>query len=751
MPQLKLRHALPPQKMVSPHPFLKSILPTFFLSDKMKRILLPLLFLFGCTTAIHADEGMWLLKLMKEQQLEASLRKAGLKISPDELYNENGASFRDVVGIFGSGCTGEVVSRDGLIFTNNHCGFSFLHAISDLKNNYLQDGYFAKSRTEELPVPDLTFTFVVRIAEVTADVEQAAAKAKADVYTMQSQSFLHPLAQKMLKKSDLRKKKGVSARIVPYFGGNRFFIFYEQQYTDVRLVANPPQQIAQFGFNQDNWMWPRHNADFNLFRVYADKEGQPAPYSTTNQPLRCRKWAPISLKGVQQGDYTMVMGFPGTTTRYLTASQVKLRTESQNAPINLAGEAELEFMKSLMDSDKAMALKYADDYMHLGNMVKNYGGMNESVKKTGLLDRKAEEERAFRAFAAQSGRPEYRNIIDRIDSLTAAVQDTLHDYFLLRFTYGAQDFDIQPQLVQQLAHAIGQRTQETAAKKNKNAVEQAREALQHAFEALSKVDKDYDRRKMQLLAPYWAKHHRLAIQPNFVRADMTTYFDSLYQQSAFASQEQFVRHFETDDRETMTNEALTRHKAEYQRVMDSYQPALDRYRAKAAELNRIYVRGLCEMYDWMKSPDANFTLRMTYGSVQPYAPRDAVSYDWKTTLAGMFEKENPKDPDYVVDERLREHFLRKDYGRYANAEGELPTCFITNNDITGGNSGSGVYNAQGELIGLAFDGNIESLSSDLRFNPELQRCISVDIRYVLFLLDCYGGSKYAVEEMEIRP
>lgn len=717
----------------------------------MKKIFLSLLAVFGLATA-HADEGMWLLKLMDEQHLADSLRKAGLQLDPSELYNEHAPSMRDVVGIFGNGCTGEIISKDGLILTNNHCGFSYVHAMSDLKHNYLQDGFFAKSRAEELRVPDLTFTFVVRIVDVTQEVEAEAKKQNADDYRMQSHSFLNDLAEKMRKKSDLAKRKGMTMRIVPYFGGNRFFAFYEQEYTDVRLVVNPPQQVAQFGFNQDNWMWPRHNADFAVFRVYADRNGQPADYHKNNIPLRCKKWMPISLKGVNKGDYTMVMGFPGSTSRYLTTSQVRLRTESINAPINLAGEAELKFMKALMDSDKAMSLKYAEDYMSLGNVVKNYGGMNESVKKTGLLDIKAEEERAFRAFAAQSGKPEYQNIIERIDSLVEAVKDTLHDYNLLRYTFGAQKFKAKAELAETFGTALGKKIQGTASKKEKGADERARQNLvKHFEEDLANLDIDYDRRKMHLLAPYWQQHHRLEMQPSFAKQDMTSYFDTLYTTSAFRSKEDFERKYlSTDNWEDFGNDPLFDHRKALLKAINSYRPAIDRYQRRAAELNRIYVRGLCEMYNWSKSPDANFTLRMTYGSVKPYSPRDAVFYDWKTSLKGMFEKENPNDPDYVVDEKLRRLYLEKAYGRYADQNGELPTCFLSNNDITGGNSGSAVLNANGELIGLAFDGNIESLSSDLRFNPALQRCINNDIRFVLFVIDVYGGSKYVIDELEIR-
>lgn len=675
----------------------------------MKKFLLSLLALLTFS-AVYADEGMWLLKLMKEQHLEDSLKKAGLQISPSELYNETQPSLRDVIGRFGNGCTGEVVSSKGLVFTNNHCGFSYVHAMSSIKHNYLQEGFFAQKMSEELPVPDLTFTFVVSIVDVTAQVETEAKKSKVNEYYRQSNLFLRPLADKMLKKNKaFAKKRGVTLRIVPYFGGNRYYAFYEQRYDDVRLVVNPPQQVAQFGFNQDNWVWPRHNADFAVFRIYADAKGQPAAYSKNNQPLECKKWLPVSLKGIGENDYTMIMGFPGRTSRYLTASQVRLRTESINEPINLAGDAELRFMKALMDSNKDMALKYANDYMGLGNMVKNFGGMNASVRSTGLLNIKAEEEKRFRAFAAQSGKPEYVHIIDRMDSLVAAVKDTLHDYNLLRFTFGAQDF-----------------------KNDRHAV--------------ATVDKAYDLGKMKLLSGYWTKYHKLALQPEFVSNDMGAYFDALYQNSLFADSAKL----KNATAEALGNDVLATHWATYRKALSAYQPAVERYEKKVAELNRIYVRGLCEMYDWTKSPDANSTLRMTYGHVKGYAPRDAVRFDWKTTLRGMFEKENPADPDYVVDEKLRQHYLTKNYGQYANSEGELPTCFLSNNDITGGNSGSAVLNARGELIGLAFDGNIESLSSDLRFNPTLQRCINADIRYILFVIDTYGGSKYLIDEMEIR-
>lgn len=710
----------------------------------MKKILgFCLVLLMGLTSA-HADEGMWLLKLMKQQHLEDSLRKAGLQLPPEALYSETSPSLRECVGIFGGGCTGEVVSPDGLVLTNNHCGFSYVHAMSTMDKNYLKDGYFAKSRAEELPTPDLTFTFVLRVADVTADVNKAAEKDKADAYTAQSQSFLEPLAEKLLKKSDLRKKKGIRVRIVPYFGGNQFYMFYEQVYSDVRLVVNPPYNIGQFGGNTDNWMWPRQNADFAMFRIYADKDGQPAPYSPDNVPLKVRKFLPISLKGIQKGDYAMIMGFPGTTTRYLTASEVKLRTVL-NSAVFVPGNAQLDFMKRQMDADDSIRLQLEDDYFGLGNVVKNYGGMNESVEKTGLLQKKEAEEAAFRAFAAKSDDPAYGDIIERIDRLCKAYEDTLYDSQLLNFTLLQQHLYMPMSAINAFAEALeGGKEKEIAA---------AREAFEQAYEqAAGHYDQKIDLQTMQLLLPFWMKNNRLGLQPSFLKeGDGQAYYADMYAKSIFRDRAAFDAFMQHPTAEALRNDPVCKHFKELTAFLGTQlAPAAQRYNVQRRELDKVYVRGLCEMYDWTKAPDANFTLRMTYGHVCDLKPRDGVLYDWRTTLTGMFEKASTTESDYFVNDDLRKFYERKDYGRYAREDGELPTCFLTNNDITGGNSGSPVMNAKGELIGLAFDGNIESLSSDLKFNPALQRCINVDIRYVLFIIDKFGGSSYVLDELDLR-
>ena len=712
----------------------------------MKKTILFCMALLLSLAGARADEGMWLLKLMEQQHLADSLRKAGLQLPASALYSETSPSLRECIGIFGGGCTGEVVSADGLVLTNHHCGFSYVHEMSAIGHDYMKDGYFAHNRSEELRTPSsLTFTFVLRIADVTNEVNAAAKKQKADEYTRQSTGFLSPLAEKMLKKSEFAKKKGMTARIVPYFGGNQFYIFYEQEYADIRLVANPPYNIGQFGGNTDNWMWPRHNADFCMFRIYADKDGQPAPYSKDNVPLHVNKYLPISLTGMNEGDYTMIMGFPGSTSRYLTAAEVELRCQSTNAPIIIAGNPLLAYYKNLMDQSDEMRLLLEDEYASWGNTVKNFGGMNEAVEKIGLVNEKRDEETRFRQFAAQNGKAEYKDIIERIEALCHTYADTLHDAMLARIALEDQSFWMRPSLVDAYVKAV------------KSGKEKDVAAAQAAVVAASNrlrqtVNLTVDEGKVRLLIPYFIKNRKLSEAPSFMAdgQDWQAAIHRAYTTTVFTDSTRLAKALADRDTALLHNDPLVAETRAINKYMAETFAGLKTYNAQRRELDKTYVRGLCEMYDWAKAPDANFTLRMTYGHVKDLYPRDGVHYDWRTVLDGMFEKESRTESDYFVNDRLRQLYEAKDFGRYAREDGKLPACFLSNNDITGGNSGSGVLNAKGELIGLAFDGNIESLSGDLKFNPALQRCINVDIRYVLFIIDKFGGAGYVLDELDLR-
>lgn len=703
----------------------------------MKKILLFAVAVL-CSLVARADEGMWLLKLMEQQHLADSLRKAGLQLPPSQLYSETGPSLKDVVGIFGNGCTGEVVSPDGLIFTNNHCGFSYIHAMSSVEKNYLKDGFFAKSRAEELPTPNLTFTFVLAIEDVTAQVEAEARRLGIDKYTRQSYSFTSKMNNELRKKSKYAKLKGIESTLLPFFGGNQFYIIYMQEYTDVRLVADPPLNVAQFGGNSDNWVWPRQNVDWCAFRIYADKNGQPAPYSPQNVPLKRKNYLRISSKGIQEGDYTMVMGFPGSTSRFLTSEQVALRVNSINQPIVVAGWPVLDLYKKYMEKNDSIRLVLESTNMRLGNMVKNYDGMIKAVRNLKLIDEKRHEEKRFQDFARQSGKPEYQTVVADINKLCKTYQDSIFDDNLLYATLGNIKYPASYRIMQQLLAAL-------KANNRQDIQNSSKDLLESYDKKLEDFTKDYVIERTRLLLPIWEKNCRLPISRSLQVGNPY----ELISQSIFASRKKLETFLANPSAETLTADPIYKMIKDIDELSEKLE-GTKHFKMAVQPLEKTYVRGLEEMYNNSKAPDANFTLRMTYGHVKAMKPRDGVLYDWRTTLKGMFEKEDSTNIDYIVHPRMRQLYEARDFGRYAREDGQLPTCFISNNDITGGNSGSPVMNAKGELIGLAFDGNIEALSSDLKFDPELQRCINVDIRYVLWILDKFGESKYLFNEMEIH-
>ena len=703
----------------------------------MKKILLFAVAVL-CSLVARADEGMWLLKLMEQQHLADSLRKAGLQLPPSQLYSETGPSLKDVVGIFGNGCTGEVVSPDGLIFTNNHCGFSYIHAMSSVEKNYLKDGFFAKSRAEELPTPNLTFTFVLAIEDVTAQVEAEACRLGIDKYTRQSYSFTSKMNNELRKKSKYAKLKGIESTLLPFFGGNQFYIIYMQEYTDVRLVADPPLNVAQFGGNSDNWVWPRQNVDWCAFRIYADKSGQPAPYSPQNVPLKRKNYLRISSKGIQEGDYTMVMGFPGSTSRFLTSEQVALRVNSINQPIVAAGWPVLDLYKKYMEKNDSIRLVLESTNMRLGNMVKNYDGMIKAVRNLKLIDEKRHEEKRFQDFARQSGKPEYQTVVADINKLCKTYQDSIFDDNLLYATLGNIKYPASYRIMQQLLAAL-------KANNRQDIQNSSKDLLESYDKKLEDFTKDYVIERTRLLLPIWEKNCRLPISRSLQVGNPY----ELISQSIFASRKKLETFLANPSAETLTADPIYKMIKDIDELSEKLE-GTKHFKMAVQPLEKTYVRGLEEMYNNSKAPDANFTLRMTYGHVKAMKPRDGVLYDWRTTLKGMFEKEDSTNIDYIVHPRMRQLYEARDFGRYAREDGQLPTCFISNNDITGGNSGSPVMNAKGELIGLAFDGNIEALSSDLKFDPELQRCINVDIRYVLWILDKFGESKYLFNEMEIH-
>ncbi|MDM8305084.1 S46 family peptidase [Phocaeicola salanitronis] len=699
-----------------------------------------------------ADEGMWLLQLMQEQNLADRMKAQGLKIEVDDIYSPNRVALKDAVGIFGRGCTGEIISPDGLILTNHHCGYDAIQQHSSVEHDYLTDGFWAKNRSEELPTPGLTFKFVERIVDVTDQVNQDIKDGKVTELNSFGSEYLKKLADEALKKSDLKGKPGISTQALPFYEGNKFYLFFIKTYSDVRMVAAPPSSIGKFGGETDNWMWPRHTGDFSMFRIYADKNGDPAPYSAENVPLKVKKHLAISLKGLQEGDYAMIMGFPGSTSRYLTQSEVKLRMDGTNTPRIQVREARQDVLRKEMAASDKVRIQYASKFASSSNYWKNSIGMNKAIVDNRVLETKAEQEANFAKFAKEKNNADYASVVAKIDEYVTRVTPLAKQltYFTETFRSGIE-FGATYLIFDNLKVALE--------KNKKKDIEKALEQLKEGYANVHNKDYDHevDRKVAKVLIPLYAKSVPADALPAFYETiktkyngDYNAYIDALYDTSIFSNQKNFDAFLANPTLEAINNDLAVQYSTSKNEMLQKLYEDYDKACGDIDLLHKTYVRGLCEMYaPTPKAPDANFTIRLTYGNVKSYDPKDGVHYKYYTTLKGVMEKEDPNNPEFVVPAKLKELYATKNYGHYALPNGEMPTCFLTTNDITGGNSGSPVMNGNGELIGAAFDGNWESLSGDINFDNNLQRCIAVDIRYVLFIVEKLGGCKNLIDEMTI--
>ena len=718
--------------------------------NRLRLYLLALTALFVCS--VRADEGMWLLQLMQQQHSIDMMKKQGLKLEAQDLYNPNGISLKDAVGIFGGGCTGEIISPEGLILTNHHCGYASIQQHSSVEHDYLTDGFWAKNRSEELPTPGLTFKFVERIVDVTADVNEDIRKGKVSEINSFGAEYLDKLAAEVLKKSDLKGKPGISTEALPFYEGNRFYVFFIKTYSDVRMVAAPPSSIGKFGGETDNWMWPRHTCDFSMFRVYADKNGNPAEYSKDNVPLKVKKHLTISLKGLQEGDYAMIMGFPGSTSRYLTESEVKLRMVGTNVPRITVREARQNVLRQEMAASDKVRIQYASKFASSSNYWKNSIGMNKAIIDNRVLETKAEQEANFAKFAKEQNNEAYAKVVGQIDEYVAKVAPITREltYFSETFRSGIE-FGATYVIFENL---------KTALQKNKKKdIEKNIEALKEAYASVHNKDYDHevDRKVAKVLIPLYADSVSAEALPAFYqtiktqfKGDYNAYIDALYDNTIFANEKNFNAFIANPTVEAIDADLAIQYSSSKNEMAKKLFDKRSEVSGEIDLLHKTYVRGLCEMYaPTPKAPDANFTIRLTYGNVKAYDPKDGIHYKYYTTLKGVMEKEDPNNPEFVVPAKLKELYATKNFGRYALPNGEMPACFLTTNDITGGNSGSPVINGNGELIGCAFDGNWESLSGDINFDNNLQRCIAVDIRYVLFIVEKLGGCKNLIDEMTI--
>ncbi len=702
------------------------------------------------TFSAQADEGMWLLQLMKQQNSIDLMKKQGLKLEADDLYNPNGVSLKDAVGIFGGGCTGEIISPEGLILTNHHCGYASIQQHSSVEHDYLTDGFWAKNRAEELPTPGLKFRFVHRIVDITDLVNAKVKAGEVNEYEAMTSKFLGKLAKEELEKSDLKGKPGIEVRALPFYAGNKYYLFYYKVYSDVRMVAAPPSSVGKFGGETDNWMWPRHTGDFSMFRIYADKNGEPAQYSADNVPLKTPKFFPISLKGLDEGDYAMIMGFPGSTERYLTESEVRQRMTAVNQAMIDMRTVYLDVLKKYMRQSDKTRIQYANKFAGSSNYWKNSIGMNKAIVDNDVLATKAEQEKKFAAFA--QGKAEYEGVVGKIDALVEKMTPALRRVeYISEALRGAIEFGCPPALMDKMKEAIES--------KNDSLLQATKQLLQKVYDDIYNKDYDQqvDRAVAKAILPALAKALAPEELPAFYqtiekeyKGDYDAYVDDLFDTSIMGSQANFDKFMKKPTVKAIDRDLATAYSRAKLAKLKEAAADYSQYAQEISLLHKAYIRGLNEMKLPVPSyPDANFTIRLTYGNVKSYDPKDGVHYKYFTTTDGILEKEDPENPEFVVPAKLKELIQKKDFGRYAMADGTMPVCFLTTNDITGGNSGSPVIDGEGRLIGCAFDGNWESLSGDINFDNNLQRCIALDIRYMLFILDKLGGCGHLIDEMTI--
>lgn len=640
-----------------------------------------------------ADEGMWMLPLLEKINSEA-LANLGSRLTPDQIYSINHSSIKDAVVQFGGGCTGEIISDNGLLATNHHCGYASIQALSSEEHNYLEDGFWARNLSEEIPVPGLSVSFLVSMEDVTGMVDTEKAR------------------KKIIKKAQ-KDNPGCSIQITGFYNDNVQYLIVYKVYKDVRFVGAPPASMGKFGGDTDNWMWPRHTCDFSMFRVYAGPDNQPAQYSETNVPLKPAHSLSISLKGVEEGDFAMIMGYPGRTQRFQTAAQLEEMLAINDIRID-ARTVLQDIMWKEMRSDEVVGLKYANKYASSSNGWKKWQGMREAFAKLDVIGRELDKEQRLEEWiiADPERKSIYDGAIEGIQNIVERRRSSYESYILLSETL--------------------------------NKIELLGLVNANGDAKYKDYDADVDRKIALALTEHYLERASDEEKVNVSRE----YIENMFRTSAFVSPERLeaARSAGID----LSNDPAVLLKG---MVREAATNLLNTYTDEAQELSNCSKKYAAALLEWQKDkpsyPDANFTCRLTYGTVKGYEPKDGVIYKYYTTLKGVIEKEDPDNYEFRVPSKVKELYQNKDYGIYADAEGNLRTCFLTNLDITGGNSGSPVLDADGNLIGLAFDGNWEAMSGDVIFEPELQRCICVDIRYVLFMMDKFGGAGYLLNEMNI--
>lgn len=719
----------------------------------MKKIVFTLFLSTTILIKALADEGMWL-PLLLGQQVYNDMVKRGLKLSKEQLYHINKPSIKDAIVIFGSGCTGEIVSSQGLLFTNHHCGYDAIASASNMEHNYLTDGFFAKSKAEEIP-SGLSVQFLLKIEDITQIVmDSLKGLTGADRARTQSRVLNN------LNKQFSDASQSIEARISSLFKGNQYLLFVYQRYKDVRLVGAPPESVGKFGGDTDNWEWPRHTGDFSVFRVYMSADGKPAEYSEQNVPLKPKWFLPVSIRGIKDGDYTMVYGYPGSTNRYETSYGVKLKTDIDNPTLVKLRDVRLKLMFEEMKKDPKIKLQLAPDYASIANYWKFYDGETKQLVKYDTYGQKKKLEALFNSWA--QNKPEYANIFEGWAKAYEEwrpyaehrmyINEGILGSPLMMFTSSLQQIEVA--LVQQGKSAAD-------IKKALEAATKARE------EFLKKENRTSDERIVADITMMFYNDVETQQHPvDFYRAKVAAfgklddeqtyrkYAKNIFENTLIFNDAKWNAFIKNPDANVLQDDPAYAHVSAFiTNYQSKYMTRFQQFQTKNAEFGRLYLKGIMEM-DPIKAkmmyPDATFTMRVSFGNVKSYRPRDAVTYDYVCTMRGILEKYKPGDYEFDLPARQVELARKKDFGQYADkTKKDLVVCFITTNDITGGNSGSPVLDGNGNLIGLAFDGNYEALSHKIAFDKDLNRTICVDVRYVLWCIDKLGGATHLINELKL--
>ncbi len=719
----------------------------------MKKLFVTIIVCFVLIFKSFADEGMWLPMLLGQQVYDDMVKK-GLKLTKDQLYNINKPSIKDAIIIFGSGCTGEIVSAEGLTFTNHHCGYDAVASASTMDHNYLRDGFYAKNKGEEIP-SNLSVQFLLRIDDVTKEVLDSL-KGLSGVERVQRQSVVLAAINKRMSDAS----QSIETRVSPLFKGNQFLAFVYQRYNDIRLVGVPPESVGKFGGDTDNWEWPRHTGDYSVWRVYMSADGKPAKYAETNVPLKPKWFLPVSIKPLKDGDFSMIYGYPGSTNRYETSYGVSLSTSINNPTLVKLRDVRLKFMFEEMKKDPAIKLQLASSYAGIANYWKFYDGETKQLLKYDIWGQKRKAEEKFIAWA--KGKPEYSNIFsDWEKAYNAWLPYAKHRVYIIEGIFGSPLMAFASSLTQVETALVKQGATQADLKKAIMSANDQRKAFMEAENKISDqnivaaVTKMFyeDIVKDQQPVGFYG-NLKNTYGPLDDEATYKKYAADIFSKTMLFDDAKWNAFMAHPDANTLQGDpAYAYASAYYNNYVSKYLPYYQQFTAKNSEFGRLYLKGIMEMDPAkakMMYPDATFTMRVSYGAVKSYRPRDAVFYDYVTTSQGILEKYIAGDYEFDLPAKQIELLKKKDFGQYMDpTRKDLVICFITTNDITGGNSGSPVMNNKGELIGLAFDGNYEALSHKMAFDKDLNRTINVDIRYVLWCIDKLGGGTNIINELKL--